>query len=67
MGIAVRHATETDLEAVFEISRSLGDEREPQKGFLVSDYSMDTYQSFFASSHEGPKPTKVYFLIAHDA
>lgn len=64
MDVVVKHARKKDLEQVFEISRSLGAERNPDKGFLVSDYSMETYQTFFAHSEEGCSSPLVNFLIA---
>lgn len=67
MAIAIRHVTQDDLQRVFDISRSLGDLRDPQKGFLVSGYSLDTYKAFFAASHHGPDESKVYFIAATDA
>lgn len=66
MQIKVRHAKQKDLEKVFAISRSLGQERDPSKGFLVSDYPMETYEKFFAESQGVKEAGNVFFLIACD-
>lgn len=66
MQIKVRHAIQSDLEQVFAISRSLGQERDPSKGFLVSDYPMETYETFYASSYNATAEPSVFFLVACD-